>query len=86
MILASYTDVCRDGSGPGSRILREYYCSTNPSGDPIIDNAYINCMTYGAKWGCVNDRCNIPEFTAIGMGIALAGASAGYALIRRKRK
>jgi hypothetical protein len=34
---------------------------------------------------CINGQC-VPEFTSLGMGIAIAGAGVGYALIRRKLK
>jgi hypothetical protein len=46
-------------------------------------NSGSNSCTFGTPYSI--GTC-IPEFTSIGAGIALIGAGAGYALIRRKLK
>ena len=44
------------------------------------------CDHYCAPYQeCESCQC-IPEFTTIGMGLAVMGAGAGWALIRKKRK
>jgi len=70
------------------------YVSTNPCpnnlGCPDENCGIINgpwcCDGYCLEYQqCENCHC-IPEFTTIGMGIAIAGAGIGWALIRKKRK
>jgi len=51
-----------------------------------FDNGYDSCKTFDDSQNSCKDPCIVPEFTSLGMGIALIGAGAGYALIRRKRK
>jgi hypothetical protein len=63
-----------------SDILVEMYCN----GD--MGTAELkNCKDYGAPFSCSGGRC-VPEFTTIGMGLAVMGAGLGFALIRKKRK
>ena len=56
------------------------WCS-NTITDPDVTSGVFD----GWNSACLDGYC-IPEFTSLGAGIALIGAGAGYALIRRKRK
>jgi hypothetical protein len=73
----SHSDTCT-----GAKNLTEYYCSAGPA----ISSADVNCQALNYNWWCVNNQCMIPEFTTIGAGIALIGASLGFWQIRKKRK
>ena len=47
---------------------------------PGITGRQIDCNYYP------NDpECTVPEFTTIGVGIAIIGAGIGYSLIRKKK-
>jgi len=70
-----YEDSCYD-----SNQVVEYACEGS-----LGRADKVNCANYDGYNSCVNNHC-VPEFTSLGMGIALIGAGAGYALIRRKRK
>jgi len=72
-----HSDGCFTTNQPIDKIT-EYYCVGDRVASEVAD-----CPA--DKTTCYQGRC-MPEFTTIGAGIALIGASAGYALIRRKRK
>ena len=55
----------------------EHIC---PADSSAVQIAYDNSQQRNVG------SCVIPEFTTIGMGLAVIGAGAGFALIRRKRK
>jgi len=59
---------------------KNYICLIGVCGDVITHCGSEGCQMSNGNAGCV------PEFTSLGMGIALIGAGTGYALIRRKLK
>ena len=65
-------DTCKD-----ALTKRDWRCNSNHCCE------YSDVICSG-EW-CDGGQC-VPEFTTIGAGIALIGAGAGYALIRKKRK
>ena len=62
------------------------------SGCTQLDGTFHDTVSGYSNYECATRQtgglfCHlIPEFTTIGAGIAVIGAGAGYALIRRKRK